>query len=220
MSGRYVIAVASAGDKAIAGPLVVAALVLDTRAEKPRFGWPGPGGLRTLDLSNFDASPANKRPAVSKWLRRMAAGASTVVCTATQLNGPNPKAVRIGAIGRSVSRAVEHALLRYPPLQMHPESTSILLCGLETVPAQYVGTRVAQHLYPAKGTRPWQLDAAYAVARTRRDLLMREYAVEYPGYDFEINNGYASTQHRRALEEVGPTPVHRITSALVRGLEV
>ncbi|MCR5747581.1 MAG: ribonuclease HII [Lachnospiraceae bacterium] len=51
--------------------------------------------------------------------------------------------------------------------------------------------------------------AASVMAKVTRDNIMKEYAKEYPGYGFEKNMGYGTAQHREALKEYGPTPIHR-----------
>ena len=38
----------------------------------------------------------------------------------------------------------------------------------------------------------------------------------YPGYGWEQNRGYPTPDHRRALRELGPTPLHRRSFGLVR----
>ena len=38
----------------------------------------------------------------------------------------------------------------------------------------------------------------------------------YPGYGWERNRGYPTPDHRRALRELGPTPLHRRSFGLVR----
>ena len=53
--------------------------------------------------------------------------------------------------------------------------------------------------------------AASIIAKTERDRLMDEYAEAYPGYGLENNKGYGAVRHRQALEELGPTPIHRLT---------
>lgn len=51
--------------------------------------------------------------------------------------------------------------------------------------------------------------AASILAKVTRDRLMRQYAREYPQYGFEKNKGYPTRQHLQALEEYGPSPIHR-----------
>ena len=38
---------------------------------------------------------------------------------------------------------------------------------------------------------------------------MVEYDAVYPGYGFAQNVGYPTAAHRKALAELGPTPIHR-----------
>lgn len=50
---------------------------------------------------------------------------------------------------------------------------------------------------------------ASIVAKVVRDRLMRKLSVRYPGYGWEHNAGYATADHREALERLGLTPHHR-----------
>ena len=58
--------------------------------------------------------------------------------------------------------------------------------------------------------------AASIVAKVTRDRIMAEYAEVHPGYGWESNRGYPTPDHRRALKEFGPTPLHRRSFGLVR----
>ena len=58
--------------------------------------------------------------------------------------------------------------------------------------------------------------AASIVAKVTRDRIMADYAQEHPGYGWEHNRGYPTPDHRRALRELGPTPLHRKSFGLVR----
>ena len=51
--------------------------------------------------------------------------------------------------------------------------------------------------------------AASVVAKVARDALMDRYDATYPGYGFARNRGYAAPEHRAALVDLGPTPIHR-----------
>ena len=58
--------------------------------------------------------------------------------------------------------------------------------------------------------------AASIVAKVTRDRMMADYAEAHPGYGWESNRGYPTPDHRRALRELGPTPLHRRSFGLVR----
>jgi ribonuclease HII len=58
--------------------------------------------------------------------------------------------------------------------------------------------------------------AASIIAKVTRDRIMLDHARDYPGYGWEHNRGYPTPDHRRALRELGPTPLHRRSFGLVR----
>lgn len=53
--------------------------------------------------------------------------------------------------------------------------------------------------------------AASILAKVTRDVLMEQYAQEYPQYAFEIHKGYGTKAHYAALTAHGPSPIHRMT---------
>jgi ribonuclease HII len=57
--------------------------------------------------------------------------------------------------------------------------------------------------------------AASIVAKVARDRLMGELDRQYPGYGFAAHKGYGTAAHRRALQLLGPSPVHRRSFAPV-----
>ena len=59
------------------------------------------------------------------------------------------------------------------------------------------------------------ISAASIIAKVARDAEMVAVAQRYPGYGFECHKGYATTRHLAALQELGPTPLHRRSFAPV-----
>ncbi|MCX4515231.1 ribonuclease HII [Streptomyces sp. NBC_01619] len=58
--------------------------------------------------------------------------------------------------------------------------------------------------------------AASVIAKVRRDTMMAELGLESGAYErfaFAANAGYPSPVHKAALEELGPTPYHRLSWA-------
>ncbi|HLD56081.1 MAG TPA: ribonuclease HII [Candidatus Omnitrophota bacterium] len=53
--------------------------------------------------------------------------------------------------------------------------------------------------------------AASIVAKVTRDEMMAVYDQEYPAYGFARHKGYPTEAHLAALEEYGPSSIHRIS---------
>lgn len=51
--------------------------------------------------------------------------------------------------------------------------------------------------------------AASIVAKVTRDRMMKRLARKHRGYGFEQNKGYGAPEHMAALDQLGPSPVHR-----------
>lgn len=53
--------------------------------------------------------------------------------------------------------------------------------------------------------------AASILAKTHRDEYMKALAKKHPGYGWERNMGYPTSEHRQALEQLGHSPYHRLS---------
>lgn len=51
--------------------------------------------------------------------------------------------------------------------------------------------------------------AASIIAKVTRDRMCLHWDLDYPEYGLAIHKGYATKQHREALEAHGPSPLHR-----------
>ena len=58
--------------------------------------------------------------------------------------------------------------------------------------------------------------AASILAKTARDRLMMAMDETFPGYGFAAHKGYGVPAHARALRDLGPTPIHRLSWKAVR----
>jgi ribonuclease HII len=61
--------------------------------------------------------------------------------------------------------------------------------------------------------------AASVVAKVHRDALCRQLHETYPQYGLASHKGYATPEHRKALREHGPCPLHRRSFAPVRSAD-
>ena len=68
----------------------------------------------------------------------------------------------------------------------------------------------------AGDTKCRSIAAASIIAKVTRDRIMLDHSRTYPGYGWETNRGYPTPVHRRALVELGCTPLHRRSFNLVR----
>lgn len=60
------------------------------------------------------------------------------------------------------------------------------------------------------------ISAASIVAKVTRDRIMREMDARWPGYGFARHKGYGVPEHLDALRRLGPCPLHRRSFAPVR----
>ena len=70
---------------------------------------------------------------------------------------------------------------------------------------------------PGADARSAAVAAASVVAKVVRDDAMRALSETHKGYGFGRNRGYGTPEHRRALCELGPCRVHRLSYAGVGG---
>ena len=63
------------------------------------------------------------------------------------------------------------------------------------------------------------ISAASILAKVHRDAEMILLDAEYPGYGFAQHKGYGTKQHLQALQELGPTIIHRRSFSPVRHCE-
>ena len=60
------------------------------------------------------------------------------------------------------------------------------------------------------------ISAASILAKVTRDRILRDYATRWPGYGFAQHKGYPTRTHLDALARLGPCPEHRRSFAPVR----
>ncbi len=57
--------------------------------------------------------------------------------------------------------------------------------------------------------------AASILAKVHRDAILRDWDAVYPQYGLASNKGYSTPSHKRALQQHGPSPLHRQSYAPV-----
>jgi ribonuclease HII len=177
-----------AGRGACAGPLLVAAVVLD-RAALKRIGELADSKLLT---------PAAREEAYAKIVRH-ALDWSTVAIPHTEIDALGLHVCNVEGMRRAC------AGLRQRPGYVLTDGFPVQGLGAPAL-AMWKGDRVAA-----------SVAAASIVAKVTRDRMMRELDERYPVYGFCRHKGYVTGEHLRALAEHGPSPVHRRSFKCVPG---
>ena len=169
-----------AGRGACAGPLVVAAVVLD------------PAGVRRLPglADSKLLTPQAREEAYAEVLRR-AIDWHVVVFGPDQIDAAGLHVCNISGMRRAF------AGLRAVPGYVLTDGFPVRGLGVPGL-AVWKGDRVTA-----------SVAAASVVAKVSRDRMMRDLHERYPLYGFDRHKGYVTDEHVRALAEHGPSPVHR-----------
>lgn len=72
--------------------------------------------------------------------------------------------------------------------------------------------------YPVRkgDARVFSIAAASIIAKIWRDDYMCKLAQRYPGYGFERHKGYCTAAHQKAVQHLGPCPIHRRSYRFIR----
>ena len=169
-----------AGRGACAGPLVVAAVVLDRTAIKRV------GALADSKL----LSPAAREDAYANIVRHALDWHVTTI-PHTDIDALGLQVCNVAGMRRAC------AGLRRRPEYVLTDGFPVQGLGAPAL-AMWKGDRVAA-----------SVAAASIVAKVTRDRMMRELDERYPVYGFCRHKGYVTGEHLQALAEHGPSPVHR-----------
>ena len=97
----------------------------------------------------------------------------------------------------SLSTQPDHVLVDGNKIPELPMSADAVIKGDATVP---------------------EIQAASILAKVTRDRLMKQLALQYPGYGLEGHKGYPTKAHCEALKTLGVTPIHRKSFRPVKAL--
>ncbi len=134
------------------------------------------------------------------------------------------KLVKCAAWGVGVASVEEIDAINIYWARMLAMSRAVKALGIEPAWVLVDGNACPRWQRPSKAivagdAKCRSIAAASIVAKVTRDRMMAELAREWPGYGWETNRGYGTPQHYRALNSLGPTPLHRRSFAPVREIE-
>ena len=179
-SGRALVAgVDEVGRGPLAGPVCVAAVILDP--DDPPEG-----------VDDSKALSPQRREALSELVFAKARCVSIAFASAEEIDALNIRAATLLAMARAVSGLCLKA--------------DFALIDGRDVPD---GLGCPARAIVRGDARSASIAAASIVAKVARDALMRRLDAVCPGYGFARHAGYATRAHVEALARLGPTPFHR-----------
>jgi ribonuclease HII len=178
-----------AGRGACAGPLVVAAVVLDPRKLS---GLSGVADSKTLTAAAREEAYTEVMRTALSWHR--------VIIPATEIDACGLHVCNIAGMRRAL------AGLSIRPGYVLTDGFAVRGLGVPAL-AMWKGDEVAACVA-----------AASIVAKVTRDRIMTGLSEQYPVYGFARHKGYSTRSHMRALARHGPCPEHRASFANVNGL--
>jgi len=182
-----------AGRGPLAGPVVAAAVIIETDfLQREQHGLLG-------HLNDSKKITARRRDLFFDLLT----SSEQVICAVSIV-----AAERIDTV--NILRAT-HLAMAEALQQLQPPPDIALIDGLP-VP----GLPCASEAIVGGDGRSLSIAAASIIAKVTRDRLMRQLDARYPQYGFAQHKGYGTAAHLAALREHGPCPEHRRSFAPVR----
>jgi ribonuclease HII len=186
--GSVVAGVDEAGRGPLAGPVVVAAVILDPNR-------------RIRGLADSKVLNEDTREALYARIVERCVGWSVVVVDHREIDRINILQATLAGMCRALQ-------------QLSPEPTHALIdgnCLPKTLPCPGYAIVDGDALEPA-------ISAASILAKVTRDRYMVELDGRHPGYGFARHKGYSTPEHFEALQRLGPCVEHRRSFAPVRAL--
>ncbi|MBI4375651.1 MAG: ribonuclease HII [Elusimicrobia bacterium] len=184
-----------AGRGPLAGPVVVAAVLLgDGLADEL-------SGVRDSKRLSH-----RQREALYLPIRRSARAIAIAWSHPRQIERLNILRATLSAMRRAVLRT-----LRFSTRERRP---FVLVDGNRCIP----DLPAPQMAVIDGDDRSLAVGCASIIAKVFRDRCMARLDRRYPGYGLAQNKGYGTEEHLRALQRLGPSPIHRRTYAPVQEL--
>src|SRR5437870_2400541 len=156
------------------------------------------------DIAGVDDSKrldAETRAVLAEEIRAKASGLGVGIASVEEIDCLNIYHAGLLAMRRAVE-----ALPRRP---QH------VLVDARTVP----GVDVPQNMFNKGDGINFSIAAASIIAKTERDRMMETLDREYPGYGFAAHKGYSTPEHRQALQQLGPSAIHRKSFPVMHELQ-
>jgi ribonuclease HII len=196
-----VVGIDEVGRGALAGPVMVGAVVLDALRDVP------------AGLADSKALSADQREALVPLIERWASAVAVGVASALEIDDWGLRTALAVATDRALCElalAPRGALIDGPLNLLRAPATMMFAAA----PPTLVWSELPVVTIVKGDQRCATISAAAIIAKVRRDALMRELHEQSPLYGWRANKGYGSLEHRRSLAKYGPTHLHRRSWAL------
>ena len=177
------VGVDEAGRGPLAGPVVAACVALPAT--------PLPELVEVRDSKRL--SPA-KRGELFRVIRRKALGVGVGWALSGEIDERNILKATLSSMARALGR-----------VDLSPSDLLVVIDGDRRVP----GLSCRQEALVQGDAYSLSIASASIVAKFVRDRWMSVLDRRYPGYGFCRNMGYGTEEHFKALERLGPCPIHR-----------
>jgi len=201
---KYIIGIDEVGRGALAGPVVVAAALIENRKWKIENRREN-GNLGMLKDSK--QLSAKQREAWLQYFENCPAVSFAIARVyPRQIEQRNIS----GAANLAALRAYKKLVRKY---NLSAKNHKVLLDG-----SLFLGGKSARSKFAdvavtiVKGDEKFKaIAAASIIAKVHRDRFMTKLAKKYVNYGLEIHKGYGTKFHRAAIETHGPSIIHRLT---------
>jgi ribonuclease HII len=184
---RFVAGADEAGRGCLAGPLVAAAVVFDLERV-------GPGEVRALGaLNDSKQQSSESRAELFPVILRVAAKVAIVSRCAPGIDARGLHVTNLAALRDALRRV----------------ACEDCICLSDGFPV--TGFGYERRAVIGGDAKSAAIAAASVIAKETRDRYMRRADAAHPGWEFAQHVGYATPEHRQAIERLGVSPLHRLS---------
>jgi ribonuclease HII len=184
---RFVAGADEAGRGCLAGPLVAAAVLFDLERLRPV-------DIRALGaLNDSKQHTAAARAELFPVILRLATRVAIVSRCAPGIDARGLHRTNLAALRDALARVAREGCI----------------CLSDGFPVAPLGFE--QRAVIGGDAKSAAIAAASVIAKETRDRYMRRDEHRYPGWEFGQHVGYATPEHRQAIERLGVSPLHRLS---------
>ena len=184
---RFVAGADEAGRGCLAGPLVAAAVLFDLERV-------GPGEVRALrDLNDSKQQNHEARAKLVPVIYRIAAKVAIVTRCAPGIDARGLHVTNLAALRDALAKV----------------ACDECVCLSDGFPVAALGYE--QRAVIGGDAKSAAIAAASVIAKETRDRYMKRADAAHPGWEFAQHVGYATPEHRDAIERLGVSPLHRLS---------